>query len=274
MATKMSKALAALHHELRYEPVTHLIRASREGVVVAETTRAVLVWEPRRIVPSYAVPTADLRAEVVELDRPADDPATVPPVLPPGQFGPHLSPGTLVDLRIGDSVVEEAGFLLADPDLADHVLLDWAAFDWVEEATAMTGHAQDPFKRIKTLAADRRVQVSFGDRVLADSRRAVLLLETSLPPRWYIPAADVRTDLLEPSEAHSVCAYKGRASYWSLIDPAGGPDDGRDIAWSYPDPLHDALPVKDLLCFWVERTDLSIDGAEVPRPFSHFAGRP
>ncbi|MGY2873358.1 uncharacterized protein (DUF427 family) [Marmoricola sp. URHA0025 HA25] len=274
MATQMRKALAGLHEELRYEPVTQRIRISLGDVVVAETTGAVLVWEPRRVVPSYAVPRADLRAELVELDVPADDPAAAPPVLAPGQFGPHLAPGTVVTLRIGDTLVEQAGFVLADPDLADHVLLDWDAFEWVEEATVMTGHAQDPFKRIKTLASARRVQVSFGDQVLADSSRGVLLLETSLPPRWYLPSADVRTDLLEPSKAHSVCAYKGRASYWSLVDAAGGPDDGRDIAWSYPDPLHDALPVKDLLCFWVERTDLTIDGAAVPRPFSPFAGRP
>lgn len=274
MATKMSAALGAMHEELRYEPVTHRIRVSHGDLLVAETTDAVLVWEPRRVVPSYAVPRTDLRAEVVELDLPADDPASAPPVLAPGRFGPHLSPGTVVTLRSGEAVFEGAGFVLSDPDLSDHVLLDWDAFEWVEEAATMTGHAHDPFKRIKTLPSDRQVQVSFGGQVLADSGDAVLLLETSLPPRWYIPAADVRTDLLEPSDARSVCAYKGRARYWSLVDAAGGPDDGRDLAWSYPDPLHDALPVKDMLCFWVERTELAIDGVAVPRPRSPFAGRP
>lgn len=271
MAVQMRKALANLNDELRYEPVSQRIRVFHGDVLVAETTGAMLVWEPRRIVPSYAVPRDDLRVDVVELDVPADDPATAPPMLPPGRFAPHLSAGTVVSLRAGDTVLEQAGYTLSDPDLAGHVLLDWNAFEWVEEAAVMTGHAQDPFKRIKTLPSDRHVQVSFEGRLLADSRRGVLLLETSLPPRWYLPTQDVSMDLLEPSSHHTVCAYKGRASYWSLADPELG-ERGRDIGWFYSDPLHDALPVKDLLCFWVERTDLTLDGVEVPRPWSPFTG--
>lgn len=266
MAIQMSAGLAALHDELRYEPVSHLVRVRHGDEVVAETTSAMLVWEPRRIVPSYAVPRDDLRAEVVELDLPPDDPATTPPVLHPVGFAPHLSSGQVVSLRVGDSTLDRAGFAFSDRELAGFVLLDWNQFTWVEEATTMTGHAQDPFKRIKTLAGERRIQVSLDGETLADSRRAVLLLETGLPPRWYLPAEDVRMELLEPSSKHTVCAYKGRASYWSLKDNPRG----RAIAWFYPDPLHDALPVKDLICFWAERTDLAIDGTPVPRPVSPF----
>ena len=272
MAIKMRTALAELRDELRYEPVIQRIRVSRGEHVVAQTTRAVLVWEPRRIVPSYAVPLADLDAEVVELDLPADDPVDAPPVLQPGRFAPHLAPGRVVSLRLDGETLDEVGYTFTDPALAEHVLLDWAPFTWVEEAATMTGHAQDPFKRIKTLPSDRHVQVFFEGQLLADSRRGVLLLETSLPPRWYLPAEDVSMELLEPSEHHSVCAYKGRASYWSLVDSVAGHERGRDLAWFYPDPLHDALPVKDLVCFWVERTELSIDGIDVPRPPSPFTG--
>ena len=67
--------------------------------------------------------------------------------------------------------------------------------------------------------------------------------ETGLPVRWYLPREDVRTDLLTPSDTRTICAYKGIASYLSA-------DGVPDVAWFYPDPLHDALPVKDLLCFW------------------------
>jgi uncharacterized protein (DUF427 family) len=268
MAVQMSAAWRQFHEELRYEPVMQRIRVSHGNQLVAETTRAVLVWEPRRVVPSYAVPLDDLLADVVELDLPPVDPAEVPPVLVPVRFGPHLSEGRVVSLRMGDATFGEAGFVFTDPALAGHVLLDWDQFAWVEEAATMTGHAQDPFKYIKTLPSDRHVEVSLDGQVLADSRRAVLLLETSLPPRWYLPREDVRMDLLEPSDHHTVCAYKGRASYWSLT----GHDRGRNLAWSYPSPLHDALPVKDLVCFWVERTELALDGVVVPRPASLFKG--
>ena len=266
----MSSAWHQLHQELRYEPVHQRIRVSRGERLVVETTDAVLVWEPRRVVPSYAVPRDDLHAELLEVDRPPDDPDAAPPVLVPGRFGPHLSDGRTVSLRVGDEVLDEAGFVLSDPDLDGRVLLDWDQFTWVEEAARMTGHAQDPFKYIKTLPSDRHVVVSLDGQVLADTRRAVLLLETSLPPRWYIPAEDVRVELLEPSSTHTICAYKGRASYWSVA----GHEHGRNLAWFYPDPLHDALPVKDMVCFWVERSDLTIDGVAVPRPRSVFSENP
>jgi uncharacterized protein (DUF427 family) len=268
MAIRMSHAVTRFHEELRYEPVMQRIRVSLGASQVAETTNALLVWEPRRVVPAYAVPRDDLRAEVVELDLPADHPSAAPPILVPDSFGPHLAEGRVVSLRVGDAVLDRAGFVFADAELAGHVLLDWDQFTWVEETVAMIGHPHDPFKRIKTLSSDRRVVVSLDGQVLADSRRPVLLLETQLPPRWYLPADDVRTDLLEPSNHHTTCAYTGRASYWSVA----GDDRGRNLAWSYPDPLHDALPVKDLLCFWVERTELTLDGVEVPRPASVFTG--
>jgi len=270
MALQMSAVLAQIHDELRYEPVSQRIRASLGEQLVVETTSAMLVWEPRRVVPSYAVPRDDLRAELLELDLPPDDPADSPPVLAPGRFGPHLSEGRVVSLRVADTTLDGAGFAFADPAMAGHVLLDWDRFTWVEESATMTGHAQDPFKYIKTLPSDRHVVVSLDGEVLAETRRSVLLLETSLPPRWYIPAEDVRMELLEPSSKHTICAYKGRASYWSVR----GAEHGRDLAWFYPDPLHDAAPVKDLICFWVERSDLAIDGVAVPRPRSVFSENP
>jgi uncharacterized protein (DUF427 family) len=267
MAIRMSTTLKRLNTELRYEPVVQRIRVSLGEHVVADTTDAILVWEPRRIVPSYAVPREALDAEVIELDVPPDDPAGAPPVLPPGRFAPHLSDGTVVSLKVGTIVLDEIGFAFSDPDLSGHVLLSWDPFTWVEETTTMTGHPHDPFKRITTRTSDRHVVVSYDGQVLADSRRAVLLLETSLPPRWYLPLEDVRVDLLTPSTHHSICAYKGQASYFSLT----GRDDAHDIAWFYPEPLDDARPVKDLVCFWSEWTDLTLDGLAVPRPHSPFS---
>ena len=65
-----------------------------------------------------------------------------------------------------------------------------------------------------------------------------------------MPPEDVRLDLLTDSDTRSVCAYKGQARYLSLR--SGEP---RDIAWSYPEPLHDALRVKDRISFYAERAE-------------------
>jgi uncharacterized protein (DUF427 family) len=63
-------------------------------------------------------------------------------------------------------------------------------------------------------------------------------------------------DLLVPSPTRTVCSYKGTACYFSA-------DGAPDVAWTYPDPLHDAEPVRDLLSFWRAAT-VEVDGEKVP----------
>ncbi|MGW4913719.1 DUF427 domain-containing protein [Streptomyces sp. NPDC004270] len=89
----------------------------------------------------------------------------------------------------------------------------------------------------------QHVHVAHGDLILAESDRALVLHETGCPPRYYIPAEDVRLDLLTPSDSHSVCPFKGTASYWSLPDAP-------DLVWAYPDPKSDVAQIKDHLCFY------------------------
>ncbi|MCX4883735.1 MULTISPECIES: DUF427 domain-containing protein [unclassified Streptomyces] len=90
---------------------------------------------------------------------------------------------------------------------------------------------------------DQHVRVVHGDQVLAESDRALLLRETGCPVRYYIPAEDVRLDLLTPSDTHTYCPFKGTASYWSTPDAA-------DLVWGYPDPKPDVAGIKDHFCFY------------------------
>ena len=87
----------------------------------------------------------------------------------------------------------------------------------------------------------------------------MMLFETLLPVRHYLPREDVVIPL-EPSDTTSYCAYKGRASYFSV------PDGPRDIAWTYHEPLHDAAQVRDRICFFDERLDVIVDGERRDRP--------
>lgn len=61
----MSELLAGGIDTLRYHPTAKRIRACLGGEPVADTDAAVLVWEPRRIVPTYAVPRAAVTAQLV-----------------------------------------------------------------------------------------------------------------------------------------------------------------------------------------------------------------
>lgn len=270
MALTLRDHHRALLAELRIEPLSQPLRVTRGDRTVAATSDALLVWEPRRIVPVYAVPEASVSGTLTAAGPPVGGSLEgLPPVLGPG-FDPHTTPGQPLDLALGDEVLAGVAFRPDDPDLAGHVTLDLHPFAWWEEDQEVWGHPHDPYKRIDTLVSHRHVVVSFQGTVLADSRRAVALLETSLPTRWYVPAEDVRLDLLEPSPLVTTCAYKGHASYLSV---RGAGEEGRDLAWSYADPLNDAVPVRDLLCFWSERTDLTLDGEPQPRPVTPWSRR-
>lgn len=149
--------------------------------------------------------------------------------------------------------------------LAGHVTFSWRQLEWYEEDERVVIHARDPYKRVDTLRSSRRVQVFVAGEQVADSVRPLLLLETSLPTRYYLPFADVRTDLLEASGTVSICPYKGQARYWSA---RVGDTLVTDAAWSYPDPIPENPKIRDLLCFFNERVDLVVDGQALARPVS------
>lgn len=87
------------------------------------------------------------------------------------------------------------------------------------------------------------VRVVRDGTVLADSTRPLVLRETGCPARYYIPAEDVRLDLLTPSDTHTYCPFKGTASYWSRADAP-------DLVWGYPDPKPEVARIKDHFCFY------------------------
>ena len=137
-----------------------------------------------------------------------------------------------------------------DPDLAGLVHIPFGAADkWLEEDEVMLGHARDPFARIDVRRSSRHVRIEKDGRLLAESTRPVLLFETGLPTRYYLPLENVVAPV-EDSDHHTICPYKGVASYYTV----GG---HKDIAWYYPDPLPGVEPIKDLVAFWNERSSIS-----------------
>jgi uncharacterized protein (DUF427 family) len=264
---------------LRYEPIDKRIRATRGAETVIDTTRAMLVWEPKRVVPTYAVPVEDVAAEVLSLPRTESGDPDAHGVAPMG--APQLAgrvvfdPSVPFDVRTteGEPLTIRAGagdaaaFRADDPALAGYVIVDFDGFDaWYEEDERNVAHPRDPFHRIDIVHSSRHVRVERDGVLLAESTAPRLLFEPPLPIRYYLPPQDVRADLLRPSETRTFCAYKGEASYLSL-------EGEEDVAWTYPAPLREAAEVTDHVAFFNERVDIVVDGTVLERPVTPWSPR-
>jgi uncharacterized protein (DUF427 family) len=263
MATKMRDLLGGELTSLRYEPTEKHLRVYLGGEPVADTINGLLVWEPGRLVPTYAVPEADVAARLESVGR-VDDLTDVAVLVPTNPFTAHSCTGEMFDVVVSGETRSSAAFRPDDPDLSGYVALEFAAFDWREEDEAVVAHPHDPFKRIDILASTRHIRLEWEGQLLAESTRPLLLFETLLPVRIYLPHADVVADL-EPTDTVSYCAYKGRASYFSL------PDGPTDLAWTYHQPLREAEPVRDRIAFFNERVDVIVDGQRRQRPVTHWS---
>ena len=241
MAVRLSDVFP--RDRLRYEPSERRVRGYLGDELVVDSYDTWLHWEPERVVPGWCFPRADVNTGLL---RPVEL-----------RDGEHTAAVTEV-FDVGDR--ERAAWTYADPDLEGRIAIDFYKLDrWLEEEAEVVGHPRDPFKRTDVRRSSRHVRVMVDGEVVADSKRPLMLTETGLPVRYYLPPEDVRMDLLGPSDRHSLCAYKGEASYRSVAN-AG------DIAWFYPDPLPDNAEIRDHIAFFNERADIEVDGELLERP--------
>lgn len=105
------------------------------------------------------------------------------------------------------------------------------------------------------VACERRVVVQAGGEVIADSPRALRVLETSHPPTIYVPPEDVRMDLLVPTGRSSMCEWKGLAHYYDVLGRAAA-------AWAYADPVPAYAALRDHIAFYPSRMDACFLGEE------------
>ena len=242
---------------LYLEPTPKRIRVQLGGETIADSRRALLLHESG-LQPIYYFPPADVRADVLE---PSERHTRCP----------KKGEASYYTLRVGDRVVENGAWYYPDPihgapAIKDLIAFYWDRMDrWLEEDEEVVVHPRDPYHRIDILRSDRHVRVLRDGQLLAQTKRAVALFESNLPPRWYIPADDVMAEL-QPSETVTRCPYKGTAAYYS----AAGVE---DLIWRYDDPLPEAGRIKGLLCFFNEKVDLELDGELQQRPDTPWSQR-
>lgn len=239
----------------RIEPSPRRVRGYLDGELVFDTTSARYVWEVPYY-PQYYVPLADVRTELL---RDEDHRQRV-------QFGPSRT-----FALVGASLSYASAARVFDDDAGDFaglVRFEWEPLAWFEEDEPIYGHPRNPYARVDALRSHRHVTVELDGVVLADTGSPVLLFETGLPTRYYIDRTDVAFEHLEPTDSQTLCPYKGVTSgYWSarVADVLHA-----DIAWTYSTPLPAVAPIANLVAFYNEKLDITLDGVRLDRPSTHF----
>ncbi len=122
-------------------------------------------------------------------------------------------------------------------------------------ANPAPGYATKPDHRVDLLPETRRVRVKFAGAVIADSSAALRVEETGHGPVHYVPARDVRLELLHPTEHHTYCPFKGDCSYWTI---EAGDRRAENAVWAYQKPYDEAQGLAGHYAFYNSRVD-SID---------------
>lgn len=236
-------------HRLYLEPSPRRLRVVVAGEVVADTASAWLLHETG-LLPVYYVPRTDVRGDVLA----PSDTAT---------HCPFKGDATYHHVEVGGERRDDVVWSYPDPlDHAPDGLGDLVAFDlaqvdaWYEEAERGSAHPRDPYHRCDVVPTDRHVTVRVGDEVIAESDDAVVLFETGLPPRYYLPAADVRTDVLRPSATETACPYKGVTSRYHSLEV--GDTVVEDAIWVYDDPRLEVADVAGRLAIYDEKVTLEV----------------
>lgn len=126
----------------------------------------------------------------------------------------------------------------------------------VTETEIRSAWPDHPDYRIDLVPCRGTARVRVGDTVLAESTSALRLIETDHVERLYIPESDVRLDLLEPNDHHTVCPFKGRASYWSFADQRSPVE---NLFWAYPQPMPEVAGINGYIGVYHEKATVEVE---------------
>lgn len=228
-----------------FEPTPRWIRVELDGEFLADSKQALLVWEGGGPRLHYYFPRKDVRVDLLI------------------EAGRHNQGRQTWHVKVGERVAENAAWSYQSvrkelAGIEGYVAFRWDKMDhWYEEEEEVFVHPRDPYHRVDTMPSSRHIRVEIDGVMVAETTRPYLLFETGLPTRYYIPPEDVRMDLLEATDSHTRCPYKGLASYWTAKI---GDQDYKDIVWVYPDPIPESPKIKGLLSFYNEKVDIYVDG--------------
>lgn len=215
-------------NKLFFAPFPRRVRAIVNGEILLDTEAGMLLHETN-ILPQLYVPRDDVRFELLS----ATGHST---------HCPYKGDAAYWSIAVGHEVRENAVWGYPEPTtgaewLADYVAPYWNKVDtWLDEDLEVRGHLADPYHRVDIRPSSKAVTVTINSKVVAQSDRALVLSETGLPNRFYLPPEDIQLEQFSKSSKTTHCPYKGDTDYWTLGETA-------DVAWSYPAPFHESAPL-------------------------------
>jgi uncharacterized protein (DUF427 family) len=142
-------------------------------------------------------------------------------------------------------------------ELKERIAFAWpATAAFYEEDERIMGHAADSYHRIDIRQTSRTLVVRHRDRIIADTKRPMVLHEPCFAPRWYVPRADVDESSLTPVEHQTFCPYKGLCSNYDI-------GDARLAVWSYREAYPEVKRISDLVSFEPDIVSVQLDATQL-----------
>jgi uncharacterized protein (DUF427 family) len=230
------------------EPLRRRMRVRFAGAWIADSEHVLLLHEPGRYPVAY-FPIDSIAPGVLELGEHTTQ---------------HRDLGltSWYTVRTGEHRKHRAAWQHTDlpahaSELQERVAFAWPAMEgFYEEDERIVGHAADSYHRIDIRQTSRHLVVRYGDRLVADSTRPLVLYESGFAPRWYVPRADIEVPALTAVEGQTFCPYKGLASYYDI-------GDAHRAAWSYQNAWTEVERISNLVSFEPDMVAVHLDGVEL-----------
>jgi uncharacterized protein (DUF427 family) len=230
------------------EPLRRRMRVRFGGRWIADSEDVVLLFEPRRYPVAY-FPEAAISRESLQRNehttRHEDLGLTSWYTVQAGEQSAPRGAWQHVELPAYAS------------ELQGRIAFAWPAMEaFYEEDERILGHAADSYHRIDIRQTSRSLVVRHRDRVVADTKRPIVLYESGFAPRWYVVRADVDEAALTPVERQTFCPYKGLCSYYDI-------GDAHEAAWSYREAYAEVGRISDLVSFEADVVSVQLDGTQL-----------
>ena len=233
---------------LYVEPLRRRMRVRFSGIWIADSENVLLLFEPGHYPMAY-FPKNAISADTIERTEHTTQ---------------HHELGLTAwyTVRAGEQSVARGAWQHVNlPDYASElqgrVAFAWHAMDaFYEEDERIVGHAADSYHRIDIRQTSRHLSVRHHDRIIADTKRPMVLYESGFAPRWYVPRADVDESALTPVERQTFCPYKGICSYYNI-------GDANLAVWSYPEAYPEVNRISNFLSFEPDIVSVQLDGKQL-----------